>query len=130
VNVTLTQDQIRLTQRLVYWKPHIDRALKEGGNIYGFEDVMYFLLENKWYYFDNNLSFAIVQVFVYPNANVAHILIAGGDMKALPVLEEALDKFCKQNNITKKTIVGRKGFAKRLPKLGWKTPLNYYEKDV
>jgi hypothetical protein len=119
------EQQIR--NRLTGWRPEIERALLQFG-MQDFDDIADEVMSGRKFFFDNDEAFAIVEINNYTNGKVAHVLVAGGTMKGFRKLQSITTDFFRLLGVKKMSMLGRRGFLRRLPDMGWKQTMTYMER--
>jgi hypothetical protein len=119
----------QIRNRLINYRPEIERALSQFGMM-TFDDIVDDVLFSRKLLFDNDEAFAIVELNEYTNGRVAHVLVAGGSAKGLKNLQSITTEFFKLIGVKKMTMLGRKGFLRRLPDWGWKQTMTYMERTL
>ena len=121
------EQQIR--NRLTGWRPEIERALSRYGMM-TFDDIVEDVLASRKLLFDNDEAFAVVDMSYYTKGNVAHVLVAGGTSEGLRKLQDITTQFFKLIGVKKMTMLGRKGFLRSLPDMGWKQTMVFMEREL
>lgn len=81
-------------------------------------------------FFHNVDSCAVLQMCTSPKGVYLHILFAAGNQDGLYSLYEDVATWARENGCYKMTTLARKGFVKRLPKMGWRQPYAFFERDL
>jgi hypothetical protein len=119
----------QIRNRLLLWKPCIERALRDA-DLMVYEDIEKGVLENCYLYFDIDKAFAIVDVQDYTKGRVCHVLAAGGSLAGLRELQDMMIPFFKAIGARRLTQAGRLGWARKLPAWGWKQSLVFMELPI
>jgi len=118
------------TQRIVNslrgWRKHIERALRDA-DLMVYEDIEKGVVEQRMWLFDTDKAFAVVEIKDYTKGRVGHVLVAGGSVQGLAELQELSTPFFKEIGARRLSMIGRQGFMKKLPALGWKQSRIYME---
>ena len=107
-----------------------DKALIFGGT-HSREDIVDGLKKGRYQYFGGETVAAVTEIIDYPNSRKLHILFAAGDYRQmirqfLPILRNyAIEHGC--DSITTN---GRRGFIRRLPKVGFKPTHVVFELEL
>lgn len=97
-----------------------DKALIFGGT-HSREDIVAGLKDGRYQYFGGDTVAAVTEIIDYPQSRRLHILFAAGDYRQmikqfLPILKT----YAAEHGCDSITTNGRKGFMRRLPKVGFK----------
>jgi hypothetical protein len=95
-----------------------------------FDDIVEEVMSGRKFFFDNDESFAVVEINNYTNGKVAHVLVAGGTMEGFRKLQSITTDFFKLLGVKKMSMLGRRGFLRRLPDMGWKQTMTYMEREI
>jgi hypothetical protein len=120
----------KITGNMRKWRLQMDAALSAGGGTMGYDDVEKSVMDGRRLFFENDTAFAVVELVDHPNYRVAHVLISGGKFDGITKLQATFDNFFRMIGVKKMTILGRKGFKRRLPALGWSEPMIYFERSL
>jgi hypothetical protein len=112
------------------WKEEIAAILKKDKSYASVEDVYKWCCEGTRLFFDNEEAFAIMDLVENPGYCHLHIQMAGGTMDGLLRLYDTVAEFGRQVGAKEMTLIGRKGFARKLKKHGWSTPKVYMRKEL
>jgi hypothetical protein len=122
--------RVAVLDKLVQFKPIVEKALSHSREGHTFEDAFRLVASNGAVLFWHKESFAIVEWRNYPAGLTGHCLWAGGRYSELLELYEIVAKFARDNGARRITLLGRKGFMRRLPKAGWDIEGIWFSKDV
>ncbi|RPJ29551.1 MAG: hypothetical protein EHM33_00355 [Chloroflexi bacterium] len=120
----------KIVDNMRKWRPQMETALSSGGGIMSYDDVESSVMEGRKIFFENDSAFAVVELVDHPNYRVAHVFLSGGEFDGIAKLQNSFDGFFRMIGVKKMTILGRKGFKKRLPALGWTEPMVYFERSL
>ena len=120
----------KIVDNMRKWRPQMEIALSSGGGIMSYDDVENSVMEGRKIFFENDDAFAVVELVDHPNYRVAHVFLSGGKFDGISRLQNSFDDFFRMIGVKKMTILGRKGFKKRLPALGWTEPMVYFERSL
>jgi hypothetical protein len=112
------------------WKPQMEAAILAGGGATSYDNVEESVMDGQRLFFENGDAFAVVELVDHPNYRVAHVLLSGGKFDGIAKLQDSFDGFFRMIGVKKMTILGRKGFKRRLPALGWTEPMIYFERSL
>lgn len=115
---------------LAQWRDQVERALAAGGGIMSFEDVADAIDEGRYFMFASEEGFAVVDPQPWASGLHLFVLLAGGTQKGVEQLEPTVAIWGRMIGAKKLVTLGRKGFARRLKKQGWREPLVYLEKEI
>ena len=98
-----------------------EKALRVGGETHTFEDIEYGIATGIFQYWGDKECGVLTQIVDYPRTRKLHIFIVAGNYtvaveRYLPKLKE----FAKEINASAITALGRKGFERIVPKIGFK----------
>lgn len=110
------QDMLHMKSML----PYIQRALDHNDGAYTLNDVVNQCIANTLTYVSFDGGFYVVQVNEFPQCRKLHVFLAGGSMDAVLNNQPLLVEIAKYNRCSHITMTGRLGWAKVLPKYGWK----------
>jgi hypothetical protein len=117
------------SDRFYHWRPQIESALKRVSHS-TFEDIVDGLLKVELLWFEVPDAFVVVQVVEHPQERELHILLGGGSQAGLEELEEQVSRFGREIGAAKLTMLCRRGFWRRIKSQGWKSPLQWIEKEL
>ena len=115
---------------LAQWRDQVERALAAGGGVMSFEDVADAIDEGRYFMFASGEGFAVVDPQPWASGLHLFVLLAGGTQKGVEQLEPTVAIWGRMIGAKKLVTLGRKGFARRLKKQGWREPLVYLEKEI
>ena len=98
----------------------IEKALAHGGNTHSWDDVRHGLIEGEFQIFYNAGGVCITEIVQSPRIRTLHVFVAAGLKDAVLALQPDLVAFGLSQGCSRITAVGRFGWGKILPKLGWK----------
>jgi hypothetical protein len=105
-----------------------DKALRIGGNTHTRQDIAEGIKSGRYQYFGDDISCIVTEIVEYPQTRRLHILIGAGDYSQIatrwiPTAKE----FAIQNGCSSMTTAARRGFLKRLPRIGWRPTHTVFE---
>lgn len=106
------------------------KALKIGGNSHNPADIWEAVREGRMQAFQKGQSVTVTEVMAYPQKRVMNVVLAVGNMDEVLGLIPEMEDFAKQHGCSSIRMFGRKGWAKVLPNIGWKSPGVIYEKAI
>lgn len=117
---------------LLYWRKHIEKALKRNGTYMSYNEICQRVLAGHMLWFNNANSFAICELNTHQRGTSCHISISGGNYSSMCDLErEEIVPFLKSANISRITTLGREGFLRRERPDGWRpTKQQYFVKEI
>lgn len=115
---------------LARWRAQVERALVAGGGVMSFEDVADAIDEGRYFMFASDEGFVVVDPQPWASGLHLFVLIGGGSQRALEQLEPVVAIWGRMIGARKMVTLGRKGFARRVKKQGWREPLAYLEKEI
>lgn len=108
-----------------------DKALKYGGETHKFEDIEAGLESGLFQYWGDNETAVLTELIQYPLTRKLHIFIIAGDYKlAVERHLPELKKFAEQADCSAITALGRKGFERIVPKIGFKPKYIAFQLDL
>lgn len=127
---TYNQMLLRKADVLSKWRKEIEKAVRMS-NQNSYENVYLRVMSDiNIMVWENAGSFAIIDPQYFPLKKVLFLWICGGAQESLYELEKDVAEWGKCNGFAAMTIIGRRGFTKRLPSHGWKQPVVYFEKEI
>lgn len=96
------------------------RALDVAGKTHGPEDVAAAVKEGRMQAWTRGDSLVVTEVRQYPKATALNVFLAVGNLEEVLSLIPEMVEFGKQHGCTKMRMQGRRGWARVLPRLGWK----------
>lgn len=107
----------------------VRRALRAGGDLYTFEDIMFAIEDGKFQSFAHNDSWVVTQILEFPRRKLLETIIIIGRWRDLEFLEKQIIAFAKEQQADALIGSGRGGWLKRrLP--GWKTLSHTFIKEI
>ena len=111
-------------------RPMLLKAISRNTEGWTWETMSIAILEGRLGLFHNGDSVAVMQMCNSPKGQYLHILFGAGKQEALYKLYDVVADWGKANGCYKMTTLGRKGFIRRLPKMGWKQPFAFFERAL
>lgn len=108
-----TLDHSELQRRLL-------KALDVAGKTHAPEDVARAVEEGRMQAWNNGDSLVITEVLGFPRTQVLNVFLAVGNLDEVTGLIPEMMAFGREHGCTKIRMQGRRGWARVLPKLGWK----------
>ena len=103
------------------------KALSVSGHTHTPEDLQAAVSEGKMQAWQNGQSVVVTEVLGFPQQRVLNVFLAVGNLDEIMALTDEVVAFAKQHGCSRLIMGGRKGWAKVLPKYGWKKPRVQYE---
>lgn len=126
--ISLARDRV---DGLIRWRAHIEKALARNGTLFSYEECCQRVLAGTLMWFNNDESFAIVEILTFAKGSVFHILISGGKYDAMCELEGVIVDLAKNVGVHRLTTLGRDGFLRRKRPDGWKpTRQQFFMKEI
>jgi hypothetical protein len=104
-----------LKEDFVAAAPHLANALERAGNTHHLNDVYGMLLSGEAALFVGDRSAVVTQEIEIPAGRQLHFWLAGGDLDELVRIEGAVETAAREKGIHRFSIVGRRGWRKKLP---------------
>ena len=108
----------------------LDRALKDGGNLYTVKDILKAISESRMQSFAEGNTWAITEVNTFPNRKIVTIAYVVGDLKDAELLHDRVIDFAKSVGATMVKAFGRTGWVKAAEKNGWTGAGHVYCKEI
>lgn len=96
------------------------RALDVAGKTHTPEDVAQAVRDGRMQAWTRGDSLVVTEVVQYPRANALNVFLAVGDMDEVLSLIPEMAEFGRAHGCTKMRMQGRQGWARVLPRLGWR----------
>ena len=98
-----------------------DKALLFGGSTHERIDVAEGIKSGRLHYFGDDTVAVVTEIIEYPRTRKLHVLLAAGDFnrmidRFLPLVK----RFARENGCNSITTTARKGFIRKLPKVGFR----------
>ena len=113
---------------LARWRPQVDRALR--GEPIGFEDIADGIDEGRYWMFDNNAAFVVLEPQGRGQDMRVMILVGGGTQQGIEALEFVVSLWARQIGARKISALAREGFWRRIRNMGWKKARILIEKEI
>lgn len=127
---TLAANIVALMYDLLDWQEAIERALRDIGYLYTFDDVVASVLRQERHVYQENGCLVIMQVDHYPSTKAYHCFLAAGTTYGLLELEPKLAQIGKELGCSHLSFAGRKGWERRLKNHGWQQKLTVMHKEI
>jgi hypothetical protein len=108
----------------------IKKALHFAGDYHTWEDVVDGLESGRYQIFDNDDGALIGEIIQLPRGKYYNAWIAGGRLPGIMKNVQQMEKTAHKHGCKQLVAYGRRGWAKVLPKYGWKEIGVVYSKDV
>ena len=108
----------------------INDALEYNGGTHDLSDIIQGVLSGEMQIWPAPNGVAITQILRYPRKQVLHVLLAAGEMDQLTDMLDAASDWGRAQKCTSMTMAGRHGWARVLPKHGWKQTMIAMEKEI
>ena len=102
------------------FRKRLAKALEVGGNGYGPEDIAQAVAEGRMQAWTRNDSLVVTEVIMRPKANAINIVLAAGLLEDVLALQADMMAFGREHGCKVMRMEGRRGWAKILPREGWK----------
>lgn len=108
-----------------------DKALAVGGNTHTFEDIEYGLSQGVFQYWGDSECGVLTQIVDYPRTRKLHIFIVAGKYAlAVERYLPDLKAFAEEIGASSITAIGRRGFERIVPKIGFKPKYIAFEYNI
>lgn len=111
-------------------RARFQKALDLGSNVYELEDIAAAVKSGAMQTFSNEDAFVVTQIGVFPRKKVLNILLLAGELDAVLALQPEIEAFGRQHGCELMTAMGRPGWQKILPKLGWRHTASLFTWDL
>lgn len=108
----------------------LSKALKRGGDLYTFDDIMEAIHTGDKQSFSHNQSWVVTEVHDFPRRRTLDVLLLVGDNDDFDVLHAKVMKFAEEVGATLVRAFGRSGWTKYAEANGWKVVDTVYYKDL
>lgn len=108
----------------------LSKALKRGGNLYTFDDIMESIYAGDKQSFSHNNSWAVTEVHDFPRRRTLDVLLLVGDSGDFAILHSKVMKFAEEVGATLVRAFGRSGWTKFAEANGWQIVDTVYYKDL
>jgi hypothetical protein len=108
----------------------MDRALRQGGNLYTLEDLGYALEEGKMQSHVAKDTWAITAVNDFPNKRTVDVLYVVGSLEGAFALDKDLEKWANGLGADAMTAMGRDGWNRWCSNPGWTKVGTLYSKEL
>lgn len=113
----MTSDDNELTEfdRCAPW---LEAALKYANNTHNIEDIRKGVANGYYQLWPAEKGALITEIESYPNRNVLHVFLGGGELQQLLDMVESVEVYAKTIGCKSVTVSGRKGWVKLLKRRG------------
>ena len=101
-------------------KKRLDRALGVAGNTHSPADVAEAVAEGRMQSWTRGDSLVVTEVLEYPRTKALNVFLAVGNLEEVLDLIPDMAAFGREHGCTRMRMQGRKGWARVLPRIGWK----------
>ncbi len=108
-----------LTETILRYKPQIEAALSFAGHSHSFDQIVSSVLTGKLHFYPLENSFVIMEHRQFGNWSSYHCFLAGGVFEEINALTDIAADNARKLGATKMTLLGRRGFERRLKPHGW-----------
>ncbi|CAB4124564.1 hypothetical protein UFOVP62_12 [uncultured Caudovirales phage] len=98
----------------------VEKALRNGGDCYSWEDVREALLLGKFQLFWNEHGVCITEIKTTPRKRYLHCFVVAGEMPGVMELQDQVIQHALTSSCEFMTTAGRVGWERVLPKFGWR----------
>jgi hypothetical protein len=108
------------------------RALRIAGDLYTMEDIVAAVQSGQMQAWSDpeDRAFIVTQIGVFPRAKILDVSYLAGELDAVMSIQPRLVEFARVMGCKYLTAGGRRGWAKVLPKHGWKEQGAFFRLDV
>lgn len=99
----------------------ITDALEHSNGTHKLEDILHSLQTGEMQLWANDKACVVSLVQQYPQKKVCFIFLAGGELESVLKMQPQVTEWAKAQGCELLSMVGRKGWAKALNKVGWKS---------
>lgn len=108
----------------------IKKALHYAGDYHSWDDVVEGLEKGAYQIFDNDDGAVITEIIQLPKGRYLNVWIAGGRLPGIMETVPKMEKLARAEGCKQLVAFGRRGWAKVLPKYGWKEIGVVFARDV
>lgn len=99
----------------------ITEALQYSNGTHNLDDILHSLQTGEMQLWANKKACVVSLIQQYPQKKVCFIFLAGGELESVLEMQPQVTHWAKSQGCELLSMVGRKGWAKALNKVGWKT---------
>jgi len=112
-------------------KQLFEKALKHGGSTHTLEDIEKGIQNGSLQYWGDNQCAVITEIINYPRTTKLHIfIVAGNYAMAVERYLPELKRFANEIGASAITAIGRKGFERIVPKIGFQPKYTAFQLDL
>jgi hypothetical protein len=121
----------KLIADLLHFQLDIQAALSYAHDSHTFDDIVDMVLTGRLHFYKaSEEAFIIMEVQRYPQHNVYHCFLAGGDLEDILETHPVLELNAKKLDCIYTSVAGRRGWERVLKKRGWEYGLTIMYREV